>query len=81
MVVGVAVMVVADPTVTIVGRGTRAWRMQELAKVAKVAAIPPPTSQPSLKQSTIRRRARVPVAWNPGTCGTVQGSSHPGENV
>ena len=43
VVVGVAVVVIADPTVTIVGRGIRDQRMQELAKAAKVATIPPPT--------------------------------------
>ena len=70
VVVGVAVVVAADPTITMVGRGTRNRRMQELAKVAKVATIPPPTSKQSLKQSTIRCKASVSVAWNPGTCGT-----------
>ena len=55
--VGVAVVVVADPTVRMVGRGTRDRRMQELAKaanVAKVATTPPPPSKQSPKQSTTR---------------------------
>ena len=50
VVVGAAVVVVADPTVTMVGRGTRDRRMQELAKVAKVAKVvtppPPPKNNP-----------------------------------
>ena len=57
MVLGVAMVVVADPTVTMIGRGTRDRGMQELAKVAnvaKVATTPPPTSKQSLKHSTIR---------------------------
>ena len=45
VVVGVAVVVIADATVTIVGCGIRDQRMQELAKVAKVATISPPTSK------------------------------------
>ena len=42
---GVAVVVVADTTVTMVGRRTSGRRMRELAKVANVAAIPPPRSK------------------------------------
>ena len=52
--VEVTVEVVADPTVTMLGRETRDQRMLMLARVAKVAAAPPPPSRPSPNQSMIR---------------------------
>ena len=52
VVVGVAV-VVADPIVAMVGRGTRDRQMQELAMIAKVATTPPSLSKQSPKPSTV----------------------------
>ena len=52
--VEVAVKVVVDPTVTMLGRETRGQRMLMLARVKKVAAAPPPPSRPSPNQNMIR---------------------------
>ena len=52
--VEVAVEVVADPTVIILGRETRDQRMLMLARVAKIAAAPPPPSRPLPSHTIIR---------------------------
>ena len=52
--VEVAGELVADPTVTMLGRETRDQQMLMLARVAKVAADPQPPSRPSPNQSMIK---------------------------
>ena len=76
---GVAVVMIADPTVTIIGRGTRDRLMQEQARVAKVATTPPPPeAKQSPKPSRIRQTSSAHVSCNRAHVVPVRRSSHPG---
>ena len=77
VVVGVAVVVVMDPIVTMVGRGTRDQRMQELAKVTTVATIPRPQAKIPRTEYDIIEGKYMSIGTRAHVV-PVQRSSHPG---
>ena len=97
VVVGVAVVVVMDPIVTMVSRGTRDQRMQELAKVTTVATIPRPqakmprTEYDIIEGKCIRRsesghmwyhcNAQATPASGRASDGRTQGQNNSGETL